>query len=1197
LSPSAVQSILLHTLRNHLWLDAFVCLMELVGFQHQELAPSAILKQEIRRPRPFVLTGTKSSPRFDADGNTLYLKENAEVWAVLKVTYSPGSRTLLVEVVDNKKRESPRRFQCSSAQFNAQVILNLRKICLHCSVPCQLPGLYVQQWNDTVIKAGVFRFSEGSGLVPLEGVVDLFFAVTGRRLPKGAVAYFLQKEEWAGTLGDKNFGIAGVDRMNGAKRDDANTSSDPVDWRQLPCSWEDFRRQSMFEENLKDSADQCACNVLADSEQAGLKQPRKDCAECGNHRSWGTQEANVCPKLSCGAKLETTGSHVDSDDFYCESCGLEILSTKFWKCDNQQGHYCCSECHSKAELRFRGKFKARDGSVGLLQQQWKELSGASNGLMSESGLHQWTAELAGLIEVDLGGREGGIANDMSAGICRHLFVEHFHYVMQGVGFGVPREISDLLWSVAFTSQRDRFLITVKGVVDKDPDGQSLEHYVTMTFVPSEHEQTVLDELFKTGRTVRLIELPMQFGLPRDSAFSKSGLYYAKMLEDKPGNLKLYSAPACRNEDELVNFVQPDQADFHLTLVNEFCPAQTIREADLLHLVCGSATSSGDAPKRMVFGKEYCTHQGFERFLSHFKIDVSAKGRQAIWDDLVKAPLVYKSGATKSGPGKALRSTAGMDPDDLTVGNLVRFGELDDPYSLMGQLGQILSGGLWSDALIKMARDYLRVQVTDIEVADMLSDVKQTKYGLYPLHCVPILLKRCSARGVSFLMMKQMVVSMRMDITDATLHDAFDLLDKDNNDCLTQMEFISGFAVLIKTILPDLVLSATKMTLPQIIPRLVSSLTTIIFVFLFLIFAFNAFTAQRGGLSSLIESLVTAFVALGANVSTSTDLAVLKKAVVNQIRDIMGMEMQSEQDDEAPPPEHSAQESLRPPSKKLRSVRYDLSIACETKGSGVFSGEVSDDKLPDHFVFKVGEQVSVAPIVVPPGKYPNMGIRAQLPKGLRISQTDPDKPFKLEGTPESACPLRSYKVYLGEVQTKISFAVVPNTTNPHRIKLSTGPHLTIAPILLCGQQHMYRKLEKPVEPKRAVSCVRCGESQGPWEVSCCQLCLEEDLLLCPRCYLLRTELPGVAWGVHCGSGDSEKLTLKVVTSESKELRPDCETSLKWTANPTLPSLSAENDKGTTATILFRDLRQERFVQVQCGELPPLQLFVGFAQQKK
>jgi len=324
------------------------------------------------------------------------------------------------------------------------------------------------------------------------------------------------------------------------------------------------------------------------------------------------------------------------------------------------------------------------------------------------------------------------------------------------------------------------------------------------------------------------------------------------------------------------------------------------------------------------------------------------------------------------------------------------------------------------------------------------------------------------------------------------------------------------------------------------------------------------------------------------VSTSTDLVALKKVVVDQIIELMGMEMAPEQDEEAQQTTEAkhARAETRRGGKKLRSVRYDISKANNVQQEPIF-----DSKLQrEYYVLKVGEEVLIPAERVPQSKYPDIAVPKILPQGLSIRQGD----FALEGTPKAETPLKTYMLKFGGVQTKISFAVVPSATQPYRIEVTAESPATANAIILCGQKCMVSQDEVSQDELKSdeavscqVSCRSCGESQGPWK-GCCKECSEAQRLLCASCYEQQKKQRGVPWGVN---GTSGKLTFRLVKFDSNkfdlsDLSDQAERE-KWKL--TCRGAEGLETAGGELTIDLAGI-QKSPIQVHCSTLPPLQVFV-------
>jgi len=104
------------------------------------------------------------------------------------------------------------------------------------------------------------------------------------------------------------------------------------------------------------------------------------------------------------------------------------------------------------------------------------------------------------------------------------------------------------------------------------------------------------------------------------------------------------------------------------------------------------------------------------------------------------------------------------------------------------------------------------------------------------------------------MMQACVTKMGLTIDEDVLRQSFDLMDKNNDNCLSASEFISGFKVMVQGFLPEIVLQQTGMTMSQILPKLAQLIMTLALIFTFLAFAFAAFTGAGDSASSVIQSL-------------------------------------------------------------------------------------------------------------------------------------------------------------------------------------------------------------------------------------------------------------------------------------------------------------------------------------------------------
>jgi len=327
--------------------------------------------------------------------------------------------------------------------------------------------------------------------------------------------------------------------------------------------------------------------------------------------------------------------------------------------------------------------------------------------------------------------------------------------------------------------------------------------------------------------------------------------------------------------------------------------------------------------------------------------------------------------------------------------------------------------------------------------------------------------------------------MGLTIDEDVLRQSFDLMDKNNDNCLSASEFISGFKVMVQGFLPEIVLQQTGMTMSQILPKLAQLIMTLALIFTFLAFAFAAFTGAGDSASSVIQSLIAAGAALSVKASSSKDLSGIKQAVMEQLHSVMGMEHgEGKQAKQKMADQPGKQTEEASDQVKLRRIQYPLA------GNKSVKERAADDGLLAGCNYKwieVNELVTIHAVTTPTISLKGFEWRVSppLPTGLKVD----DSSGAITGTPTKLTPLKTYTVSSGSVKTKLSFAVEhPKELQPSfAIKCtmkSAADDAFVTTFVACEHGRMYQKPEAKADGKNNENkCRLCA--QGGYVVCDCE----------------------------------------------------------------------------------------------------------------
>lgn len=753
----------------------------------------------------------------------------------------------------------------------------------------------------------------------------------------------------------------------------------------------------------------------------------------------------------------------------------------------------------------------RESGPGRLQVQWAILSGSDSGFLNESAMHTWLEDFAKLFVPEVaaaGAAEADSGKQTAKQSVRYVTFEQFHEAVRRVGFGLPRSLSRTLWCLAFSptavnpSSDAEVLFT-----DIDKDVSKLR----VADAGVQWEIKCHDSDTAETNAVETIQIDHARTAEGNEAYSVTGPYGRCVIMDPADigaqvSLLRSISQLCEGRVKLTGDALEDLQPV---------PPQLVQVREVVDLAARNRGGS------TAFGREYCTESGFHSFLRRLGIDVPDRNVRAIWSDLIKSNFVFSkrvpTAAFKKLPKEERRSvkieddkyfttvvresTIGRDPLDETKGNLIRFSGVG---GLVDQLPRVLSRGLWDAVVQLLIRDTLQMSISESELRNAVLELGLNRYGLFKPDLTPALLQRLACGGATFSMMQMLISRMGLQVSDQVLRRAYNMLDVNQDNSLNESEFLGGFRLLFRELIPQVVLMKTGLTIEQIVPILVHVVCILILVFCFLTFAFQSFVGTGDSVSSAMQSMLAAGAAFGAKMSAARDKEKARQQGVSMVQEMMNMSKEDEANASTSKGQGESSQGgggaaavQDAPVPIVRSFKYsglpkvakgskDVQLVAEPKSET--SGEQPKYTLHPRLGGKGGVEIDAARL--------RFSIVPALPRGLKLTRDG-----EITGTPLRGAPLQTYVVSCkgGQktVTTRLSFSVRPSADAPALIYFKdvyTGLRCRETPVCLSG--HVMEDAEQPT------ICDGCSKDLKSAEerkyVTCRDCCYD----LCQQCASVR-----------------------------------------------------------------------------------------------
>eukprot|EP00923_Selenidium_pygospionis_P058363 GHVN01102440.1.p1 GENE.GHVN01102440.1~~GHVN01102440.1.p1 ORF type:complete len:1420 (-),score=275.88 GHVN01102440.1:660-4499(-) len=298
---------------------------------------------------------------------------------------------------------------------------------------------------------------------------------------------------------------------------------------------------------------------------------------------------------------------------------------------------------------------------------------------------------------------------------------------------------------------------------------------------------------------------------------------------------------------------------------------------------------------------YFTYAFFRRYMRRIGVNVQERCLRALWEDLPKAaidvawampdedqakrdiPAMGRVGDVTSALNKYLRiemDRIGMDP---MKGRIV---SLD---TIRKHLPRMLMTGLWPEALRVLLRLSLQVPVHERHLGAILVHMERrtSRYGLIKPEDVGNILANLSVEGMTFPMLREVILKMRLVLPDDDVKRMFDLMDLNLDKSLSLKELLGGFEVLFRRFVPALVLENVGLSYQRQVLIITCTVVGLMAFFSFIGLAFSSFTSLRSGMSTAIQSILALAGAVGLQSSASEDRQQVEERMKERIDDIMG----------------------------------------------------------------------------------------------------------------------------------------------------------------------------------------------------------------------------------------------------------------------------------------------------------------------
>eukprot|EP00931_Biecheleriopsis_adriatica_P037294 TRINITY_DN21397_c0_g2_i2.p1 TRINITY_DN21397_c0_g2~~TRINITY_DN21397_c0_g2_i2.p1 ORF type:complete len:2222 (-),score=565.91 TRINITY_DN21397_c0_g2_i2:72-5774(-) len=193
--------------------------------------------------------------------------------------------------------------------------------------------------------------------------------------------------------------------------------------------------------------------------------------------------------------------------------------------------------------------------------------------------------------------------------------------------------------------------------------------------------------------------------------------------------------------------------------------------------------------------------------------------------------------------------------------------------LEDRLVMYLSTGLTFEAVRNLIFNELQVpslqelKLKEIQAAFTQVDEKTGCCGVIDPHEVSELFLLLSQEGMTLSVVQTSFESLKLNIHEDTVHDAFIMVDTNCDDKIDMTEFLALFDTLVEDLLPDEIFRLMGLQMQQIWVNVLGKIATILTMFLFIFVSLNAFHVDvskeaAGAGSSIIRAALAGLALLG-----------------------------------------------------------------------------------------------------------------------------------------------------------------------------------------------------------------------------------------------------------------------------------------------------------------------------------------------
>merc|ERR1712129_451686 len=189
----------------------------------------------------------------------------------------------------------------------------------------------------------------------------------------------------------------------------------------------------------------------------------------------------------------------------------------------------------------------------------------------------------------------------------------------------------------------------------------------------------------------------------------------------------------------------------------------------------------------------------------------------------------------------------------------------------------LSSGLWLEAVQGVLQNE-EIEISTAELTKRFSEVDTGGFGTLIPSQVITLLMSLGKNGIDYKSFHGMITQdMQFKISDRKLRLLFNTVDIASSGGISEGEFVSGFKVLIGTLLPHMILQSLRLLPEQVVPTILGALLLLLLIFAFLTLSMQALTPDQGGLDvqKVVQAIFAAVAALGINAKQTGNIDVGK----------------------------------------------------------------------------------------------------------------------------------------------------------------------------------------------------------------------------------------------------------------------------------------------------------------------------------